>query len=119
MIAVLLGSSRRDIMFGLPDNQIGLALGQQLKMQIHIIAYPPPVVEWRFRSADNSTTAIVSSNCYQTNMFKHTVCFEKDNVTEEDLGQYSIIVYNGLGNNFSYLFKVEPQGKNRGLKRYY
>jgi hypothetical protein len=65
-------------------------------MQIHIIAYPPPVVEWWFRSADNSTTAIVSSNCYQTNMFKHTVCFENDNVTEEDLGQYSIIVYNGL-----------------------
>ena len=77
MLAVLLGSPRRDIMFELPDNQIGLALGQHLKMQMHIIAYPPPVVEWRFRSADNSTTAILSSNCYQTNIFKHTACFEK------------------------------------------
>ena len=105
-------------MFGLPANKIGLSLGQHLKMQIHIIAYPPPVVEWQFRSTDNSIKSL-SSNCYQTNMFKHTVCFEKDNVTEEDLGQYSIIVYNGLGNNFSYLFNIEPQGKNRGLKRYY
>ena len=88
-------------------------------MQMHIIAYPPPVVEWRFRSADNSTTAIVSSNCYQTNMLKHTVCFEKDNVTEEDFGQYSVIVFNGLGNNFSYLFNVDPQSKNRGREIYY
>jgi hypothetical protein len=85
-------------------------------MEIHIIAYPSPVVEWRFRSADNSTTETLSSNCYQTNMFKHTACFEKDNVTEDDFGQYSIFVHNGLGNNFSYLFNVDPQGKNRGLK---
>jgi hypothetical protein len=106
-------------MFELPENQIGLALGQHLKMQIHIIAYPPPVVEWRFRSADNSTTKTLSSNCNQTNMFKHTAWFEQDNVTEEDLGQYSIFVHNGLGNNFSYLFNVDPQGKNRGLMRYY
>ena len=47
-------------------------------------------------------------------MFKHTACFEKDNVTEEDFGQYSVIVHNGLGNNFSYLFNVDTQGKNRG-----
>ena len=52
-------------------------------------------------------------------MFKHTACFEKDNVTEDDFGQYSIFVHNGLGNNFSYLFKVNPQGKNIGPKRYY
>jgi hypothetical protein len=88
-------------------------------MQILIIAYPPPVVEWRFRSADNSTTEILSSNCYQTNMLKHTVSFEKDNATEENFGQYSVIVHNGLGNNFSYLFNVDPQGKNRGWERYY
>jgi hypothetical protein len=113
-----LGSPRRDITFGLPANQIGLSLGQHLKMQIHIIAYPPPVVEWQFRSTDNSTKTL-SSNCYQTNMFKQTACFEKDNVTEDDLGQYSIFVHNGLGNNFNYLFNVDPQGKNIGLKRYY
>jgi hypothetical protein len=106
-------------MFELPTNQIGLALGQHLKMQIHIIVYPPPVVEWRFRSADNSTTETLSSNCNQTNMFKYTACFEKDNVTEDDFGQYSIFVNNGLGNNFSYWFNVDPQGKNRGLTRYY
>ena len=52
-------------------------------------------------------------------MFKHTVCFEKDNVTEEDFGQYSVIVHNELGNNFSYLFNVDPQSQNRGLERYY
>ena len=52
-------------------------------------------------------------------MFEHTACFEKDNVTEDDFGQYSILVHNGLGNNFSYLFNVDLQGKNRGLKRYY
>jgi hypothetical protein len=49
-------------------------------------------------------------------MFKHTACFEKDNVTEADFGQYSIFVDNGLGNNFSYLFNVNPQGKKRLLK---
>ena len=105
-------------MFELPVNKIGLALDQHLKMKIHIIAYPPPVVEWRFRSADNSTK-ILSSNCKQTNMFKHTACFEKDNVTEDDFGKYSIFAHNGLGTNFSYLFNVYPQGKNMGLKRYY
>jgi hypothetical protein len=97
---------------------LGLALGQHLKMQMHIIAYPPPVVEWRFRSADNSIK-IFSSNCNQTNMFRHTACFEKDNVTDVDFGQYSIFVHNGLGNNFNYLFNMHQQGKNRGLKRYY
>ena len=102
-------------MLGLPENQIGLSLGQHLKMQIHIIAYPPPVVEWWFRSADNSTTATLSSNCNQKDMFKHTVCFEKDNVTEDDFGQYTIVVHNGLGNNFSYLFNVVLEGKNIGL----
>jgi hypothetical protein len=101
-------------MLGLPENQIGLALGQHLKMQIHIIAYPPPVVEWWFRSANNSTTETLSSNCSQTNMFKHTVCLEKDKVTEDDFGQYTILVYNGLGNNFSYLFNVDLQGNNIG-----
>jgi hypothetical protein len=118
MIVVFLGSPRRDTMF-VPKNQIGLAPGQHLKMQIHIIAYPPPVVEWRFRSTDNSTTKALSSNCNQTSMFKHTACFEKDNVTEVDFGQYSISVHNGLGSNFSYLFNVDLQGKDRGLKRYY
>ena len=106
-------------MFQLPANKIGLAPGQHLKVQINIIAYPQPVVEWRFRSADNSTTEIVSSNCKQTNMFKHTACFEKDNVTEDDFGKYSVFVHNGLGNNFSYSFNVDPQGKNRGLRKYY
>jgi len=52
-------------------------------------------------------------------MFKHTACFEQDNVTEDDFGQYSLFIHNGLGNNFSYLFQVDPQGKNIGLKRYY
>ena len=102
-------------MLGLPENQIGLALGQHLKMQFHIIAYPPPVVEWRFRSADNSTTETLSSNCNQTNMYRHTVCFEKANVTEDNFGQYTIVVHDGLGNNFSYLLNVDPQGKNIGL----
>ena len=105
-------------MFKLPENHIGLALGQHLKMQIHIIAYPPPVVEWRFRSADNFTTNTLSSNCNQTNILKHTACFEKDNVTEADFGQYLISVHNGLGSN-RYLFNVDPQGKDRVLKSYY
>jgi hypothetical protein len=51
-------------------------------------------------------------------MFKHTACFEQDNATEADFGQYSIVVHNGLGNNFSYLFNVLPQGKNIVLKWY-
>ena len=104
-------------MFKLPENQIELALGQHLKMQIHIIAYPPPVVEWQFRPTNNSIAKTLSSNCYLTNMFKHTACFEKDNVTEEDFVQYSIFVHNELGNSFSYLFSVVLQGKNRGLTR--
>ena len=103
-------------MLGLPENQIGLALGQHLKMQFHIIAYPPPVVAWQFRPTNNVIAKTLSSNCNQTNMFKHTACFEKDNVTEADFGQYSIFVHNGLGNNFSYLFNVDPQGKNRLLE---
>ena len=103
-------------MLELPENQIGLAPGQHLKMQIHIIAYPPAVVEWRFRSADNSTAKTLSSNCNRTNMFMHTACFEKYNVTEADFGEYSIFVHNGLGNNFSYLFNVDLQGKNIVLK---
>ena len=52
-------------------------------------------------------------------MFKHTACFENDNVTEADFGQYLISVHNGLGNNFSYLFNVHPQGKSRVLKWYF
>jgi hypothetical protein len=103
-------------MFDLPENQIGLVPGQHLKMQIHIIAYPPPVVEWRFRPTENSIAKPWSSNCNQKNMFKHTACFENDNVTEADFGQYLISVHNGLGNNFSYLFNVHPQGKSRVLK---
>jgi hypothetical protein len=101
-----------------PENEIGLALGQHLKMQIHIIAYPPPVVEWQFRPTNNSTARTLSSNCNQANIFKHTACFEKDNVTEADFGEYSISVHNGLGSNFSYFFNVDPQGKKRGLNRY-
>ena len=103
-------------MFALPVNQIGLAPGQHLKMQIHIIAYPPPVVEWQFRPTNNFIARTLTSNCNQTSMFMHTACFEKDNVTEADFGKYSILFYNGLGNNFSYLFSVNPQGKNRLLK---
>ena len=102
-------------MFKLPENQIELALGQHLKMQIHIIAYPPPVVEWQFRPTNNYIAQTLSSNCYLKNMFKYTACFEKDNVTEDDFGQYSLFVHNGQGNNFSYLFSVDLQGKNRGL----
>ena len=113
------GSPRRDTTFELPENQIGLTLGQHLKMQIHIIAYPLPVVEWRFRSADNYTKEKWSSSCNQTNLFKHTASFEIDNITEADFGQYSIFVHNGLGNDLSYLFNVDPQGKNRGQRRYY
>ena len=103
-------------MFALPESQIGLAPGQHLKMQIHIIAYPPPVVEWQFRPTNNFIARTLPSNCNQTSMFIHTACFEKYNVTEADFGQYSIVVHNGLGNNFSYLFNVKPQGKNRILK---
>jgi hypothetical protein len=73
-------------MFELPANQIGLASGQHLKMQIHIIAYPPPVVEWQFRPTNNFIARTLSSNCNQTSMFKHTVCFEKETLQRLILG---------------------------------
>ena len=73
-------------MFELPANEIGLAPGQHLKMQIQIIAYPPPVVEWQFRPTNNFIARTLSSNCNQTSMFKHTVCFEKETLQRLILG---------------------------------
>lgn len=93
-------------------NQIGLAVGEKLKLSEHILAYPKGNVTWMFRQDTNSSeTEIQSSSvCSTFNIFEHHICFVKDNLTEKEFGLYSAVVVNVVG-NATFRYTVTPQGK--------
>lgn len=99
------------------QNPIVLAIGENLTISQHIIAFPLVITLWLFKSDENSPETIVysTSNCNTYNITNHHICFSRLNLTATDFGFYSVVVQNDVG-KATFTYTVIPEGMSMSLK---
>ncbi|OPL33168.1 hypothetical protein AM593_03403, partial [Mytilus galloprovincialis] len=96
---------------GVSQNPIVLAIGENLTISQHIIAFPIGISSWTFKRDENSpeTTVYSTSNCSTYNVTNHHICFSRLNLTATNFGLYSVIIVNDVG-KATFTYNVIPEG---------
>ncbi|CAC5385646.1 unnamed protein product [Mytilus coruscus] len=95
---------------GSPNPRV-LAIGENLTISQHIIAFPMGITSWIFKHDENSpeTTVYSSLNCSTYNVTNHHICFSRHNLTATNFGLYSVVIENDVG-KATFTYNIIPEG---------